>query len=460
MLACGHRCPSICGEVCPRVTYCQICADPTVKGIVVDFILSSTFEEIDLDESPCVVPSCGHILTLDSMDGHMGMSDFYTMNGEGSIVDLKNSAEPFSASGMKSCPTCRGPLRNLNRYSRIVRRALIDEATKKFIVWANKGFIPLVSKMQAIEAELREAADKESPETPLSEPVRLEGTRDHQISRIGALTRNIKQYKPLMALRREVKKFLQQVDEKEQPFGRIYDLAQDARRHRGINTNLNSEVGILQVRNRLLTTALLIRCDYTILLTFLHEHKVSPNTASTSVQADLSTIRNECDDLIAESHQKSQPATAVDGHLYWARLFALERSLTTPDSEPTPLLEQARDHLQQARRICDEHPGQTAGMGDEVDEAERMLRGSTFYLPVSNDERQAVFAAMARDFRGTGHWYYCENGHPFTVGECGMPMEMSRCPQCGSPVGGRDHRAVEGVRPATDLERQFRGLGI
>jgi len=35
---------------------------------------------------------------------------------------------------MKSCPTCRGPLRNLNRYSRIVRRALIDEATKKFIV--------------------------------------------------------------------------------------------------------------------------------------------------------------------------------------------------------------------------------------------------------------------------------------------------------------------------------------
>jgi hypothetical protein len=75
------------------------------------------------------------------------MSDFYSTNGEGSIVDLKNSAEPFSASGMKSCLTCRGPLRNLNRYSRIVRRALIDEATKKFIVWANMEFIPLVTKM-------------------------------------------------------------------------------------------------------------------------------------------------------------------------------------------------------------------------------------------------------------------------------------------------------------------------
>ena len=124
MLACGHQCPSICREICPDVTYCQICAHPTIKGMVVDFILSSTFEEVDLNESPCIVPSCGHILTLESMDGHMSMSDFYTMDSEGSIMDLKNGAEPFSASGMKSCPTCRGPLRNLNphRSSSIDRR--------------------------------------------------------------------------------------------------------------------------------------------------------------------------------------------------------------------------------------------------------------------------------------------------------------------------------------------------
>ncbi|KAG4427275.1 hypothetical protein IFR05_017241 [Cadophora sp. M221] len=94
-------------------------------------------------------------------------------------------------------------------------------------------------------------------------------------------------------------------------------------------------------------------------------------------------------------------------------------------------------------------------MGNEVEEVEKMLRDSTFYMPVSNEEKAAVYAAMAHDFRGTGHWYYCENGHPFTIGECGMPMEASQCPQCGSPVGGHDHRAIGGVRPATDLERQF-----
>jgi hypothetical protein len=89
--------------------------------MAVDFILLFTFEEVDLNKNPCIMLFCGHILTLESMDGHMAMSDFYTTNGEGLIVDLKNNAELFFASGIKSCLTCRGPLRNLNRYSRIVR---------------------------------------------------------------------------------------------------------------------------------------------------------------------------------------------------------------------------------------------------------------------------------------------------------------------------------------------------
>ena len=467
VLACGHRCPSVCGEVCPAVAYCQICAHPTIKGMIVAFIVSSTFEGVDLDEDPCIVPSCGHILALESMDGHLSMSDFYIMNGEGSIVDLKNSAEPFSVSGMKSCPTCRGPLRNLNRYSRIVRRALIDEATKKFIVWANMKFNPLVTRMQTTEAELREtvggsqaASDKVSPESSLSAPLRLKENRDEQISQIRALTRKEDRYTTIIGLRREIKTFLQQVDEKEQPFGRIYDLVQDARRHRGINIDLHSKIDILQVRNRLLTTVLLMRCDYAILLTFLNDRKGETRQGSRNVQVHWSINKKDCEKLIAESHSRNQPGNKVEGHLYLARFLVLERSLAEPGSDLTKLKDEAWGHLQLAHKLCDEHPGQTAGMRNEAEEIARMLHDSTFYMPVSNKEKAAVYAAMAQDFRGTGHWYYCENGHPFTIGECGMPMETSQCPQCGSPVGGHDHRAIGGDRPAMDLERQFGGLRI
>ena len=36
-------------------------------------------------------------------------------------------------------------------------------------------------------------------------------------------------------------------------------------------------------------------------------------------------------------------------------------------------------------------------------------------------------------------WYQCPNGHAYTIGECGLPMEESKCPECGEKIGGRDH---------------------
>lgn len=89
-----------------------------------------------------------------------------------------------------------------------------------------------------------------------------------------------------------------------------------------------------------------------------------------------------------------------------------------------------------------------------------MLRESTFYSIVTSEEMENVVKAMAREFRGTGHWYRCRNGHPFTVGECGGPMVESVCPQCGAPVGGQHHQAAEGVTRATDLETEFGNMRL
>ncbi|OXB81060.1 UNVERIFIED_CONTAM: hypothetical protein H355_004990 [Colinus virginianus] len=40
--------------------------------------------------------------------------------------------------------------------------------------------------------------------------------------------------------------------------------------------------------------------------------------------------------------------------------------------------------------------------------------------------------------------YTCPNGHPCTVGECGKPMEVSRCIECGLAVGGHNHNSLPG----------------
>ena len=38
--------------------------------------------------------------------------------------------------------------------------------------------------------------------------------------------------------------------------------------------------------------------------------------------------------------------------------------------------------------------------------------------------------------------YKCPKGHIYLIGECGRPMEESKCPDCGSKIGGRNHNLV------------------
>ena len=55
-------------------------------------------------------------------------------------------------------------------------------------------------------------------------------------------------------------------------------------------------------------------------------------------------------------------------------------------------------------------------MSEEVSAAEKIENAARLDILRASD-------AMAQSFQGTGHWYYCANGHPFTVGDRGMPME-------------------------------------
>jgi len=476
-LSCGHECPSVCGEICPEPRYCQKCADKSVKDTMVDYIMGSAYAEIDLDDDPCIIPSYSHILTLESMDGHMDIAKYYTVSedtgGENPIIGLKSSSVPFSTSELKNCPMCRSPLRNINRYGRIVRRAWIDEATKKFIVWANAQFVPLASRMEQAEAKFREpVTEKPTPKSPLLRKAELSfaldrltlkqieviGSRDQQIKIVLKACNSIARYKEISWLRNDIKRFLKEVDEAEQPISRIHDLVQDARKHRGVNTEIIDLPSVLQVHNRLLATVLLLRCEYAILSDFVtHGCDMASGGNFGNVCLNLAPNRKDCENLMQESRSRQQPAHEVEGLLYWARFVALERSRSASlsDADTTTLVDRARDRLHLARTICNTNPGQTAGMSEEVSAAEKMLRDSTFYAPVTTVEKAAVYAAMAQSFQGTGHWYYCANGHPFTVGDCGMPMETARCPQCGATVGGAHHQPADGVRRAEDLEAEF-----
>ncbi|XP_062362182.1 E3 ubiquitin-protein ligase RNF213 [Cinclus cinclus] len=62
--------------------------------------------------------------------------------------------------------------------------------------------------------------------------------------------------------------------------------------------------------------------------------------------------------------------------------------------------------------------------------------------------------AQARTWKALDalHWYVCPNGHPCTVGECGLPMETSHCPDCHIPIGGINHHPLQGFQQSRSHE--------
>jgi transcription initiation factor IIE alpha subunit len=60
-------------------------------------------------------------------------------------------------------------------------------------------------------------------------------------------------------------------------------------------------------------------------------------------------------------------------------------------------------------------------------------------------EKAEIIAAMAKELgqMSKGHWFYCPNGHPYVIGECGGAMQVSKCPDCGARVGGAHHKLIE-----------------
>lgn len=465
-LPCGHQCPSVCGETCPSETYCQTCAYPEIKGTIVDFLEMKTYEEIDLTEVPCVFPQCGHFLTIESMDGQMDLKKHYNLDETEKPISIASSSEPFSIEDIRTCATCRGSLRSLSRYGRLVRRAMLDEATKKFILYANREYVPLAQALPGLLSKLQDdtlTKEGASPAFQGDGDIRIEGTPAHQVSVMGSLIYKISKprWHDLLALRRKISEYQAKVKVEEQPFNQVCNMVENTRRRKKTSGQFNFDESVLQTKGQIQATALLLRLDTALLSDFFSLKRLTPiNLNQKKIFINLERNRAESRCLIKKAALSQRILQRAEGNIFLAQLYALELQHVNETSLAESLRECGNAAIEEAQRLCDEHPTQTRGLSEEIEGTILMLRGSAFYTPVTNGERMAVLAAMAKEFRSTGHWYYCENGHPFTIGECGGAMELSRCPECGSAVGGQNHLTTNGVSHAQDLEQILRDMHI
>ncbi|EED17019.1 DNA-binding protein smubp-2, putative [Talaromyces stipitatus ATCC 10500] len=447
LLKCGHRCPSVCGEVCPSEKYCQTCGSEEIKNYPVDFICGETYKEIDLDDSPCIFPRCGHFLTIENMDGQMDMGKYY-------VLDERGKPSRIAA-------TCRGPLRDIARYGRLVRRAILDESTKKLILYLNREYVPLAQELPERIQQLQNTKSKRSTSWPVT--IKIKGKRNTLVSDMRTIisATNNGRWKDIINLRQRIHTYQKRVAPEEQPYIRAHQLAMNARRRQKAlktPTEIGSEV--LQTKGWLQEMALSLRLDIALLADFLELRRSAPKAGEIQVDMDLSNMRTDCQTLIKNASDSNRVLHQTEGYIFLAQLHAFERSHTaSADTEEQHLI-LGTGAINQAKTLVNKYTGQTQGLSEEIEGAEKMLRGMTFYTIVTNEERMAVIAAMARKFTGTGHWYYYRNGYPFTFGECGGPIQRSVCPECAEPVGGQHHVAAEGLTRARDLEDSFAQIDL
>lgn len=98
------------------------------KTAIVDLIMQRPISDIDTasdDVSEKLIAlECKHIFTVETLDGHCSMSEYYEIDPmTGRYIAPK--APPIRYQTPPACPTCRGPITS-PRYGRVTKRANLD----------------------------------------------------------------------------------------------------------------------------------------------------------------------------------------------------------------------------------------------------------------------------------------------------------------------------------------------
>ncbi|OAQ64570.2 NFX1-type zinc finger-containing protein 1 [Pochonia chlamydosporia 170] len=459
--------PSICGEECPDSRFCQSCASEDIKSVCVDFLELKEYREVDLDQQPCVFPDCGHFLTITSMDRQLDMASHYDMDLYDKPANINKQSEPFSMDGTVAtvCATCRGSLRNIARYGRIVRRAILDEATKKFISWSNMEYRSLSAKFLKAQEALGQAANLGQATT-----VAKSQRSKHSASRFQYLDYVEKadisrRYGDLITTWREIFRFTCAVRVEAQPFQRVADHVRHANRRQGTTKKFKFDEAVIQMKGFLLARTLLLKCELGILCDFFVKCQ-GRAICSPDFCLNLEQQFKECEEVIQLGQKSVHPKEEVQALIFKAQLYAIAGSVSAGSVPPAlgnesflnkdAVKERGMTFLRQAKELLQLYPS-TVIFEDEINAAELSLDG--LYQELTSSEIRTVIEAMVGVVGGAGNWYTCRNGHPFNIGGCGRPMEVARCPECNESVGGWDHEMVDGVEDAPGLDRLVREVG-
>lgn len=152
---------TVCGEDC-NIQICPLCMSE--KSDIVDLILYRTLDDVDpdqetLDELLITIPKCGHIFTVETLDGHCGMTDYYRRN-ETDETWVGLEAPPSGFKQPPVCPNCRAAITS-PRYGRIFKRADLDILERNLASSMSHGIASIQTSMRSVDKPAMKSALEE-----------------------------------------------------------------------------------------------------------------------------------------------------------------------------------------------------------------------------------------------------------------------------------------------------------
>lgn len=403
-LDCGHRCPGLCGEPCPK-TYCQICS---TKGEArVDLLEFKTYSEIDLDETPIVALSCGHFFTAESLDGLVSIGEVYTIDKTGAYNGLQ---EPKVVLAVPKCPDCKRPVKQYatRRYNRVVNSAVMDETSKRFLVKGRADLQELEEKTDLVEGNLQ---NKVQP---------------NMKGRLKVIFSS--RYRELYSLVHRANRFCKSMGAEQQPARKLFDAILEAKDRQPLDERLASlslgetQRPVPEFRVILGGRLAYLRVQDIVLQDQLglfgksegEEKMAHVDTLQRSTRAFLTA----CEAFIADSATQKLFRYAILGSISYARIAkGIQASLLSVVEDKDPLKEsinRGRELLDAGEAMCDNPFEGAQELKKDVEHALRLF-GREWFEPVTAEEIAAIKSAMVSGRGGlathSGHWYRCENGH-------------------------------------------------
>eukprot|EP00834_Sanchytrium_tribonematis_P004799 NODE_256_length_11672_cov_0.220168.p1 type:complete len:1180 gc:universal NODE_256_length_11672_cov_0.220168:4713-1174(-) len=412
LLICGHQCPSVCGETCPPQDYCRECSDRYMDEL--DTITLETYGELNLDKTPIIVLPCQHFFSIESLDGLLGFENHFSEN---QVVSLElNQIIAFP-----KCPNCKSQITNISRYSRMWKKAILDHSTGRFRVeYQNK-----ISKLQ--ELVINGVGKLKKKQTVLKK------AKAHYTSNM----QNISKIKDDL--------------EANDPNKRIIDASERFLQLKGIETDIYKYVPFRDYKMILALNELQMQIIINVYDYLNKEYsKIAQQDEKLECQTYLEELFEKSLEIAKDCNDIAQNAKLtfkeIDCKLFYLRtlvyyLNVLQNCKNDIDNDCEFALNNANQIEFQIYELMNQGKDCSTSIG-LLKEYKTQIQAIKDGQPMKVMEM--VLKVLEREGNRPLIWYSCPNGHRYTIGECGMAMETSRCPDCNAVIGGGAHTSAAG----------------